>query len=178
MATAIESRRSARVVPRCEPVCTEFPDDVVQKGVELHVLVARNARVRCLPAGVRIDEAIDDTFAEHVGVVESIEGNAERGRGAACLLPRLVSSTAARCVHIAGRRNETHPHPNDVLPTVGEDGRRDRRVDAARHGDNYSHFSLCARGPTPAHPCLRGLYRSALVAATVRSMRRSEATDR
>ena len=91
----------ASVVACRESISAELPHDVAQQRVELHVLVARDAGVRCLAAGVRADEMVDDALAEHVGVVERVEGDAEGGGGATRVLPRLVGTTAARRIDIA-----------------------------------------------------------------------------
>ena len=44
---------------------------------------------------------VDDALAEHVGVVERVEGDAEGGGGATRVLPRLVGTAAARRIDIA-----------------------------------------------------------------------------
>src|SRR6267378_5383011 len=137
MPTTVLTRRGSGVVARGESLRAELADDVVEQRVELHVLVAGDARIRCLAPGVRVHETIDDMLAEHVGVIERIERNAERGRGAARVLPCLVRSAAARRVDVAARRDEAHPHAYDVLPTVGEYRRRDRGIDAAAHRDEH-----------------------------------------
>ena len=61
---------------RREAVTTELPHDVMQERVELHVLITRDAGIRCLAAGIRVDEAIHDLLPEHLRVIEGIERDA------------------------------------------------------------------------------------------------------
>src|SRR5205809_140836 len=138
MASAVLPRRSARVMPGRESISAELAHDVVQQRVELHVLVARDAGVGCLAAGVRVDEAIDDALTEHVRVVEGVERDAERGGRAARVLPGLVRPTAARRVDVAARWHEPHPYANDVLAALRKDRRRDRRVDASADRQRFA----------------------------------------
>src|SRR5207253_1219991 len=142
MPTAIGTDRRTHVVPGRQTIPAELAHDVVQQCVELHVLVARDTWIGRLAPGVCVDEAVDDTPAEHVGVVEGIEGNTERGRGATGILSRLIGPAAARRVHLAARRDEAHPYPDHVLAAVGEDRRGHRRVHAAAHGYEYSAHAI------------------------------------
>src|SRR5439155_2066182 len=117
MPTAVRTARRTHVVPGRQTISAELAHDVVQQCVELHVLVARDARIGCFAARIRVDEMVDDALAEHVGVVEGIERNAEHPRGATGILPRLVSLAASRRIHVAALRLEAHPNAADLLAT-------------------------------------------------------------
>src|SRR5438093_4102662 len=122
-------------MPGRETIAAELSHDVVQQCTEFDVLVAGDAGVRRLAVRIGVDETVDDPLTEDLRVIEGIERNAEGGRGATRILPRLVRSAAARRVNVAAGRHEAHPHSDHVLAAVGKDRRRHGRVDAAAHRD-------------------------------------------
>ena len=125
--------------------CAELPGHVAEQGFELHVRVARDARVRGLARRVRAYEPLDHLAPEELRVVERVERDPEvRGR-AAGVLPRLVGATAARRAVRGARGREAHPHAHDVLAALREERGGERRVDAAAHRDEDAIAHAVAR---------------------------------
>ena len=105
---------------------------------EFHRLVAADAGNRRFPSRVRGRERVDDARAELLLVVEHIMRDAElRGD-----IARVGDVTARAARALAAGRNamvvELKRDADDLVALSGQKRRHDRRVDAARHGDDHA----------------------------------------
>ncbi len=115
------------------------PIGPVEQPVELQVPVALDTRVRCRPHAVRRDVRTDDLAHEVVTEVEDGMIDAELLGDAA----RVVDVAHRAATAIAVAAPQLHRDADDLVPGFEEQRGRDRRVDAARHGDHHLHGTTC-----------------------------------
>jgi hypothetical protein len=131
----------ARVVPRCNAICTDLPRRQ-QKLVELQMVIAERAWNRSAPRKIFADEGtyhvsletfllIDDVvgdadlFGDSSGVIHIVDGAA----AALHSLRHAVVSCESPLVPQLQRK------PDDGVPFCAQHRRDGRRIDPARHGD-------------------------------------------
>src|SRR5438552_7439070 len=107
-----------RVMAGREAVAPELAHDIAEERLELHIVVARDARIRRLADRVRMNETVDHIPSEDLRVIEGVERDPEHSRRAACVLTRLIGAAAPRRVGIAAGWHEAHPHADAVFATL------------------------------------------------------------
>ena len=121
---------------------------------ELQIAVAvharnRRAAVRVLPHEVRHDGLVELPLE-----IDDVVGDAQLAGDAAGIV-QIVDRAAGAETHLAiGVRSgvivQLHREADDLVPLTSEQCGGDRRIDAAGHGDNYTHF--LSGGLRPAGP--------------------------
>ena len=126
---------------------------------ELQIAVAVHARNRRAAAGVLAHEVRHDGLVELPLEIDDVVGNTQL----ACDSPgvvQVVDGAARAEAHFAvGVRSgvivQLHREADDLVPLTSEQCGGDRRIDPARHGDDYTHFCLARNslellnGPRP-----------------------------
>jgi hypothetical protein len=131
----------ARVVSGGDRLRAESACPLEQRG-EFQIAVAMCAGQRRTARGVLVDEVRDDGLLKPLLEIEDVMRKAKR-RGDAASIVQIVEraaraempavlKTAVLCIQL-------HGQTNDIMTLLGEQGRGDRGVDAARHGDNDAH---------------------------------------
>ena len=137
-----------RVVPRREAV-DAHRQRALEQRVELHVLVAVQARVRRLPARIRVHELAEDVALELALHVQHVVRDADRLRSRACVADVLdAAAGAARPQRrVVGLRVEAQRHADDVVPLPMQQRGRHGRVHPTRHRhqDALAHVLQCTR---------------------------------
>ena len=129
---------------------------LAQQRAELHHGVAVDARAGRPPAEVRGEERLDDAGPELALEVHDVERDPEPGGDPSRVVGRVGRAAAAAVLGVRVRHVvQAHPHADDLVALLVEEGRRDRAVHAARHGDQ-----------DPAHRAAASAVRAASVAAT------------
>src|SRR5262245_35579621 len=132
-----------RVVPSCQMLGPE-PSRAVQERRELHIAVAVRAGNWRAPRAVLAHEIRDHRVRELPLEVHDVVGETAC-RGYAPRIVQVVERAAATELHTltrlprASRGVQLHRQTNDVMTLLGEQGRGNRRVDAARHGNDNAH---------------------------------------
>ena len=136
-----------------------------EQGAELHVRVAVDARTRRPTVQVRIQEGLQDAGIELALEVHDVERDVELGGDPPGVVRGIERAAALLDLGVrVGDIVQPHPDAHDLVSGLVQERRRDRRVDAARHGDE-----------DPAHagtPWPRGS------AATIAAPTRIDATTR
>src|SRR5580658_2554347 len=108
----------------------------LQQIAEFYRLIAFHTRHRRLADDVAFGETVDHRFLETVLVVEDVMRNADaRGHRAGVM---DVAPGAAGTLAVSRRAMvvELQRDADDVVTGLRQQCRGDRRIDAARHGDN------------------------------------------
>ena len=123
------------IMSRRQEIGAEVVRRVEEVG-ELQVLIAGDARHRRLAGDIGSGERLDHLLTKALFVIEHIVGNPETRRD----VPRIMDILAGAARAFAMRRLavviELHCNADDVIAFGGQQRRRDRRVDAARHRDD------------------------------------------
>ena len=107
---------------------------------ELDLLVAAQARVRRAAGGVLADEVLDDVLVEAVAEVPDVERDADHVGRPARVVGVLDRAAAAGAAAVGLRvAREGQVDAGDVVALLDRAGRRDGRVDAARHRCQDAH---------------------------------------
>ena len=114
-----------------------------QEIAELDRLVAIDARHRRLARDIARGKAVDDRLLEPALVIEDVVGNADPLGDCARVMDVLPGAAGALAVGRRAMVVELQRHSDDVVALGLEQRRRDRGIDAARHGD---HDAGVARG--------------------------------
>ena len=158
-----QGRDEAGVVAGADRVEAEG-DGAVEDGRELDLLVAAQARVGRVAAGVLGDEVLDDVLVEPLGQVPDVERDADHVGGPAGVAGVLERAAAAGAGPVGpGVARQGQVHAGDVVAGLGGPGRGHRGVDAARHRgqhaqSSHSEIRICAAaaagvvGQWPAGP--------------------------
>ncbi len=128
----------------------------VEKVGELHVLIAGDARDRRFAREIGTGERLDHLLAKALLVIEHIMRNAEPGRDIARIVDILPRAACALAVRRFSVVIELHGDANDVVALGGEQRRRDRRIDAARHRDDDAGFASGLIEPQTVPCAVRG----------------------
>ena len=110
------------------------------------------ARVRGAAGGVLVDEVLDHVAVEPLGHVPHVERDADHVGGAARVAHVLERAAAAGAGAVRARvGGQRQVHAGHVMAGLGHARGGHRRVDAARHGGQYTkpHIRrdyLCPRG--------------------------------
>ena len=139
---AVRAFDTADIMAGGERVGAHLPGRHQQVG-EFHPLVAADARHRRFAARIGIGEIGDHFLAEAGLVIEDVMRNAQRGGdapGVMDVLPGTASTLARRRAGI-----KLHGHAHRLVPGARDQRGGDRGVDAARHGNHYSHSRTAER---------------------------------
>ncbi len=99
-----------------------------------------DARDRRLALRIGLGEAVDHRLAEAVLVVEHVVRNRQPFGDTAGVVDVLAGAAGALAVDGLAMIVELQGHPDDVVALLGHQPGDDRRVDAARHGDDHAGF--------------------------------------
>jgi len=108
----------------------------VEQIVELDRLVAGDAGHRRLARDVGLGEAVDHRLLEARFVVEHVVRNADMRRDRTRIMHVAAGAARSLAVYRGAVIVELQRHADDVVALLLEEGRRHRRVDAARHRDD------------------------------------------
>src|SRR5262245_8757454 len=118
---------------------------------ELRECVAAHARNGRASTRVFAHEVVDDVAAERTLEVEHVVRHAEGLADAARIVHRV--ERAARTVwQIVAMAEQLHRRTDDVVALLDEHCRSNRRIHAARHGDQHALLHRCSY-PARAIPC-------------------------
>ena len=122
-----------------QQIGAEIVGGVEQIG-EFHVLIAGDARHRSFARDIGSGERLDHLLAKALLVIEHIMGNAEPRRDVARIVNILSRAARALAVRRFAVVIELHRDADHVVAFGGEQRRRDRRIDPARHRDDDAGF--------------------------------------
>jgi hypothetical protein len=105
---------------------------------ELDRLVALDARHRRLARHIALGEAVDHHFLEAALVVEHVMGNADPFRHRTRVIDVLAGAAGTFAVGRGAMVVELQRDADDVVALGLEQRRRDRGIDATRHGDDHT----------------------------------------
>jgi hypothetical protein len=131
----------ARVVAGGDRVGAEAGRAIDERR-ELQVAVAVRAGKGSAARGVLPDEVRHHLLVELALEIQDVVRDADRRRHFAGIVQIVERAAAAEGGLTLGLVVELHRQTNHVVTLLGEQGRGDRRVDAARHGDHNSHQQL------------------------------------
>src|ERR1017187_1671374 len=122
----------------------------VQNGRELDLLVAAEAGIRGIAAGVLVDEILNDVGVEALGHVPDVERDADHVGGAACVPCVLQGAAAARPGPVGLRvGGQGKVHAGHVMARFRRPAGGHRGVDAAGHRGEHAQSSHHLRGYSP-----------------------------
>ena len=105
---------------------------------ELHGLIAGNAGYRRFTLGIAPCERLDDGFPEARLIVEHVVRDAEAGRHLAGVVNVLSGAAGAAPVRRHAVVVKLQRDAYDIVTGMLHQRRGDRRIDAARHGDDHA----------------------------------------
>src|SRR5215831_10149804 len=143
LACAIERAAAARARPRGDVMSRrQHLGAELARGrkqiAELDRLVALDAWHRRLARHIAFGEAVDHHFLEAALVVEHVVGNADALRHRARVIDILAGAAGALAMGRGAMVVELQRDADDVVALGLEQRRRDRGVDATRHGDDHA----------------------------------------
>ena len=143
IARAVEPTSAVRQRPRRDIVTgrQHLGAELARGGeqiTEFDRLVALDARHRRLARDIARGEAVDHQFLEAAFVIEHVMGNADALGDRPCVMDVLTGAAGAPAVGGRAVVVELQRHPDDIVALGLEQRRSDRRIDAARHGDDHA----------------------------------------
>ena len=108
----------------------------LEQVAEFDRLIALHARHRRLAGNVALGEAVDHRFLEAALVIEHVMRNADALGDGAGVMNVAAGATGALAVRRRPVIVELQRDADHVVAGLGKQRRRDRRIDAARHGDD------------------------------------------
>src|SRR6516164_333349 len=143
LARAIERAAAVRAWPRGDVMTgRQYLGAELARGreqiAELDRLVALDARHRRLARHIAFGEAVDHHFLEAALVVEHVVGNADPLRHRARVIDVLAGAAGTLAMGRGAMVVELQRDADDVVALGLEQRRRDRGIDATRHGDDHA----------------------------------------
>jgi len=126
-------------VVACGDRVAAHPARAVPESRELHLRVAGRAGDGRVPGEVRAHERPHHALGELLLEIENVVGYVERPGHAPRIGKVVGGAAAAGSARFPRMVPELHGEAEDFVPLPLQQERRDRRVDAPRHGDGDAH---------------------------------------